>query len=87
MSQPFLSLGQSQPLGDLFLGGTPRNSSLLQDLHDGEVTWLIGCVKDLQVNDLELDLIAMATEGMNIGNCGIPVCEHNPCENGATCHR
>ena len=87
VSQQFLSAGPSQSLGSLYLGGAPRNSSVVLSIPHAKSQGFVGCVRDFQVNDLEIDLVAMATEGRNVGNCDVPVCEHSPCQNGATCHR
>ena len=87
ISQPVLTIGMSQALGYLYIGGLPIDSGLLTDILPESTQGFVGCIKDLQVNDAELNIISMAIEGMNIGNCDVPVCQHNPCANGATCHR
>ena len=87
MSQPALTIGMSQALGYLYIGGHSIGSGLMTDLLLERTQGYVGCIKDLQVNDVELNIISMAIEGLNIGNCDVPVCQHNPCANGATCHR
>ncbi|XP_028845065.1 protein eyes shut homolog isoform X2 [Denticeps clupeoides] len=82
--QEYLSHPVSEgAFGPMFLGGVPPHSELLGQTG----TWpgFVGCVRELQVNTKELDIVREAVRGQNILNCASPVCQHQPCRNGGTC--
>lgn len=53
----------------------------------GQVESYVGCIRELQVNTNELFLLEEAIRGKNIINCGVAICDYQPCRNGATCIR
>ncbi|XP_067092648.1 protein eyes shut homolog [Osmerus mordax] len=75
--------GSEASFGPMFLGGVPSRWELRD--HAQDVRGLVGCLRDLQVNSREVDLVGEASGGRNIQNCDPPVCQHLPCRNGGTC--
>ncbi|KAG9344226.1 hypothetical protein JZ751_010895, partial [Albula glossodonta] len=71
--------------GPLFLGGVPPHSK--HHKKAGQVTGLVGCIRELQVNNRELFIVEEAVRGSNIENCYTNICQHHPCHNGGTCVR
>ncbi|MFT7805709.1 protein eyes shut homolog [Arapaima gigas] len=69
--------------GPIFLGDVPSRAEVQDDV--GLMTGLVGCIRELQVNNRELHIMKEAIRGRNIRNCGGPVCQHQPCRNGGTC--
>ena len=81
---PLISFRSSyHPSGGILRHKYENDKVVTTDVIDGYV----GCVQNLQINGDEIDMINTAKRAMNIGNCNVPVCQHNPCKNGASCHR
>ncbi|KAM6956330.1 protein eyes shut homolog [Aplochiton taeniatus] len=69
--------------GPVFLGDVPSNMEVHRRTQG--VRGLVGCIRGLQVNSQEVDIVSQAVRGRNIKNCDPPVCQHLPCRNGGTC--
>ncbi|XP_074657166.1 uncharacterized protein LOC141910330 [Tubulanus polymorphus] len=70
-------------LGRLNIGGLPPDVAALPSA--GTIVNFIGCLRQLQINDAEIDVINMATRGRNVLECKDAMCRHKPCKNNATC--
>ncbi|XP_060586623.1 basement membrane-specific heparan sulfate proteoglycan core protein-like isoform X4 [Ruditapes philippinarum] len=68
----------------LYLGGP--NPTAVVSSNTGVTQGFVGCVAELTVNDVKIDLLNDAIESANIVDCGERrLCARNPCKNGATC--
>ncbi|XP_060600902.1 basement membrane-specific heparan sulfate proteoglycan core protein-like [Ruditapes philippinarum] len=68
----------------LYLGG-PDPYDVISS-NTGVTQGFVGCVAELTVNDVKIDLLNDAIESANIVDCGERrLCARNPCKNGATC--
>ncbi|XP_024860976.1 protein eyes shut homolog isoform X2 [Kryptolebias marmoratus] len=70
--------------GPIFLGAVSSHWEMYDGRAKGDRR-IVGCIKELQVNSKEIDLVGEAVRGRNIENCDPPVCQHFPCRNGGTC--
>ncbi|XP_035706486.1 basement membrane-specific heparan sulfate proteoglycan core protein isoform X3 [Folsomia candida] len=70
----------------LYIGGHDRHRIQLNS-NVGVVKGFSGCVSEMDVHGMELDLITSVQEGANVDNCegGSQFCTKNPCRNGGTC--
>ncbi|KAM4590762.1 protein eyes shut homolog [Odontesthes bonariensis] len=83
--EEFMSHPMSEgTFGPLFLGDVSSHWEMHDRSAKGERRF-IGCVRELQINGKEIDLLGEAVRGRNIQNCDPPVCQHLPCRNGGTC--
>ena len=71
--------------GDMWLGGHTQHLVVSETV--GVSTGLSGCVSEVLINGISLNLISGAESGYNIGQCNISdICSvSSPCLNGATC--
>ncbi|KAM6916581.1 protein eyes shut homolog [Xenentodon cancila] len=73
-----------ETFGPVYLGDVSSH----WEMHDGRTKGekrFTGCIKELQINSKEIDLVGDAVKGRNIRDCDLPVCQHLPCRNGGTC--
>ena len=71
--------------GVVYLGGVPDNV-VIQLPSDQLKIGLIGCIRGIIIESVELDLISDATDGVNIESCmAIPCSSQSDCRNGGTC--
>lgn len=45
----------------------------------------VGCIREVQVNNVTFDLLEDNVEAANIGQCNTPACSYIQCLNGGTC--
>ena len=76
----FTQLNLNSPL---FVGGIPDYSYLHQVVM--QTSGFDGCIRDFEINNKSVEIIADALFGYNIGNCPEPFCSYVMCQNGATC--
>ena len=78
-----------------YVGTSPGNHSMLV-LNglvyiggDGEAlteeSGFVGCIREVQVNNVTFDLLEDNVEAANIGQCSTPACSYVQCLNGGTC--
>ncbi|XP_070534046.1 protein eyes shut homolog [Ptychodera flava] len=70
-------------LGPLYLGGIPPTVVALATRQP--VVGFVGCIRHLQINDIEFFVFDDAIDGVNIGECEVEACTYEPCRNNATC--
>ena len=70
-------------ISPLFIGGFTDYSTLPASvMQTGGFT---GCIRDLQINGVSMDVVASAQLGFDVGQCPEPVCSYVECQNGGTC--
>ncbi|XP_023932811.1 protein eyes shut-like [Lingula anatina] len=70
--------------GPLYLGGY-ATGIYSPDARATPFLPFVGCIRNLQVNDREVDVFFDALRGQNIADCTVPPCSYEPCRNNATC--
>ena len=50
-----------------------------------EGSGLVGCIKEVQVNNVTFNLMEDNVEAADIGQCNTPACSYIQCLNGGTC--
>ena len=65
----------------LYVGGVPDGVLLPFDVSEG----FIGCIRDIEINDVPVEPIDDALVGINILQCTEPECSYVVCQNGGTC--
>ena len=50
-----------------------------------EGSGFVGCIREVQVNNMTFDLLGDNVEAANIGQCNTPACSYIQCLNGGTC--
>ena len=50
-----------------------------------EVSGFVGCIREVQVNNMTFDLLEDNVEAANIEQCSTPACSYVQCLNGGTC--
>ena len=78
-----------------FVGASPGNHSMLTSsglIYIGglgaavaEGSGFVGCIREVQVNNMTFDLLQDNVEAANIGQCNTPACSYIQCLNGGTC--
>ncbi|XP_025082607.1 basement membrane-specific heparan sulfate proteoglycan core protein-like isoform X8 [Pomacea canaliculata] len=68
----------------LYLGGVDPSEAISSNV--GTREGFVGCIAQLKVGSKEIDLLADATESVNIQDCGDrSVCDRDPCQNDGVC--
>ena len=70
--------------GAVHLGGTALCTVLPCPLLASSAGY-VGCMRDLQVNVVPLDIVADALQGADIARCPVAACSTVVCENGGVC--
>ena len=78
-----------------FVGASPGSHSMLTSsglIYIGGVgaaaaegSGFVGCIREVQVNNVTFDLLEDNVEAANIGQCNTPACSYIQCLNGGTC--
>lgn len=80
----FSSNTQFDITSPLFLGGIPFiPDNVYQTLLSSP--GFIGCIRDLKISGVGVDIVSNALSGADIGQCSELVCSYVSCQNGATC--
>ena len=71
-------------MGKVYVGGLPLSVS--NPPLDVLKTGLVGCLRGLVIESVNVDLVSDATDGLNVESCVSVVCSaHSDCQNGGTC--
>lgn len=71
-------------IGTVYLGGLP--DSVANPPSDQLKIGLVGCIRGLIMDSIEVDLVEDATGGVNVESCTTALCSsHSDCQNGGTC--
>ncbi|XP_027198561.2 pikachurin-like [Dermatophagoides pteronyssinus] len=68
---------------ETFLGGSPNISQIRNRINVNK--GLIGCVRQLMINDRQYDLYIDTIDGIDIDQCNSDACNHVTCLNGGHC--
>ncbi|KAH7640417.1 pikachurin-like protein [Dermatophagoides farinae] len=68
---------------ETFLGGSPNISQIVNRINVNK--GLIGCVRQLMINDRQYDLYNDTIDGIDIDQCNSDACNHVTCLNGGHC--
>jgi hypothetical protein len=69
--------------GGIFVGGVSDYTTVSP--HAGTEVGFTGCISDIEINGVAVDLLGAATGGSGIAECSVDPCGDIVCSNGGTC--